>query len=729
MRMRGSRIGQAGSPTYVRWLVPTLAASLLGVLAVRLSPPARAQQVRSEFVPTFSTTPRVKQQVERLDRLASQKQWDEWLAAYQQLVTEGGEQVLERDDEFLTGVRHHCHQLLAALPAAVRTRYRALFDVEAGKLFDRAATDRDPAKMREVYSRYRFSSSAPRALLWLANNSLDEGRPELARVAYRRLAKEPGANAGLLLRYALAAGAAGKPAEAAEALGRVRKEFAGGQVTLAGETLAVATAADRVDTTLRTGTRRAALSWPGFAGPAGTRNATSLPSIAVKQSWEARLQGSGYLNRVGGRGPYGGLGRSRFAFLSFPAVSSETAWIQSPRGVTAVKLDTGDTIWTQRSFALSPEEAPTANTNPRTGGQYYPRGRAVQAAPSVEGSRLVTRMPMALGDAETGSWPADFAIVALDARTGNPLWRRLAGGEPRALFYNIPTLQANTVLTGTAVHKGGITEYTAVALDGGTGEPLWSTYLGAGSDPLGVVDGSPAAVVDGVVWIESTLYTLNALDLVTGEIRLIYRYRPGRRDAIRGGFSTTPAISNEPISLVAAPEGGPIVFAPRWGTDLVALDSTTGKLLWSSPKAPGQSTVGALFGVDKTHAYVCGENLQAVNLADGAKDWEWEPKESGSGDIGFAALSGDRIYVPVNGRIYAVAAADGKELDVLNPAGGLGEDVGYTSLVAGGGTLFLSTADRVVAFGPTGIPVPKPAPGTTSAEPTLFSNVATTFRP
>jgi outer membrane protein assembly factor BamB len=697
----------------------------LAWLGAQASPPARAQ-VRSEFVPTFSTSSRVKQQVERLGRLATQKQWDEWLAAYQQLVTDGAEQVLERDDEFLVGVRHHAHQLLAAQPATVRTRYRALFDAEAAKLYDRAAAERDAVGMREVYSRYRFSSAAPRALLWIANRSLDEGRPEVARVAYRRLAKEAGANAGLLLRYALASAAAGKPDEATEVLGRVRKEFAGGQATVGGEALSVAVAADRVAATLRAvpAERRAILPVPSFAGAGGDRTTRSLPAVEGKPLWQYRLPPGGATTRVIARGSYG-LGRSRFSFLTFPVVGTDRVWVQSPRGIAAVSMATGERLWNAGDFTLPPGEIPAINSNPRNGGAYYPRPRAIQAAPSLDGNRLVTRIPLAQGDTDSVNWPADFAIVAMDASTGKSLWRRTAGGEPRGLFYNIPTSRANTVFTGMAVHKGGITEYTAVALDGGTGETLWSTYLGAGSDPVGIVDGSPAAVVDGVVWIESTLYTLNALDLVTGEIRLIYRYKPGRRDTIRGGFSATPAISNEPISLVAAGEGKPLVFAPRWGTDVVALDPASGKLLWSSPKAPGQSTIGSLFAVDKTHAYICGEHVQALNLTDGARDWTVE-LEGASGDIGYAALAGDRIYIAVNGRIYVRQASDGKEVDVLNPAAGLGEEVGFTSLVAGGGMLFLSTNDRVLAFGPATAPAQKPAPGASSAAPTSFESVLTT---
>jgi outer membrane protein assembly factor BamB len=303
---------------------------------------------------------------------------------------------------------------------------------------------------------------------------------------------------------------------------------------------------------------------------------------------------------------------------------------------------------------------------------------------------------MPLAEVERGRWPVDFAIVALDSRTGSELWRRLAEGEPRGIYYNIPTVQANTVITGVATYKGGITEYTAVALDAGTGEQLWSTYLGGGSDPLAAVDGSPAAVKDGVVWIESSLYTLNALDLLTGEVRLIYRYDPGRR-LRTSGIDTSPTLTNEPISLIAT-GNGPVVFVPRWGIDAIALDPVAGKLLWSSPKGPSQTTVGALFAVDDKRAYICGDHLQAISLADGAREWTWEPRAL-SGSTGYAALCGDRIYVPIEGKIHVRAAEDGREIEVLDTSAILGEASGLLTLVSVDGKLIVSGRDRTVALG------------------------------
>jgi outer membrane protein assembly factor BamB len=561
--------------------------------------------------------------------------------------------------------------------------------------------------MLDVYSRYRFSSYANRALAWLAGRALDGGRAEMARVAYGRLAKDPAVTAGTLLRYATAAELAGKPAEARAVLDRVRKEFGAQPVQLGGQATTGAAAADSTARSLK---REAAAApgrrWTSFGGDAGDRKMASSLTGGVKRLWEFpyptrpdsprttsdRVQFSSYsyTSKL-----------ARFTFLTFPTVHGDKLWVQGPRNLTGMNLANGERVWDRQGFVLTPEEAALqVPVDAGRGRSYYrPTLRAVQGAPAVDGHLLVARMPLQGLERDGSPWPTDFAIVMVDTRDGRQLWRKIAGGDPKNVYYNLPTLQSNAVLTGTATLKGGITEYSAVALDAGTGEPLWTTYLGAGSDPFNGTDGSPAAVRDGIVWIESSLYTLNALDLVTGEVRMIYRYQPERRPGGRTGFDSAPQLTNEPVSLIASGPG-PVLFAPRWGVDVVALDpAANGKLVWSSPKAPGRSTMGSLFAADDKHAYVCGDYIQAINLSDGSREWTAEFNIVAS-SVGYAALSGDKIYVPVEGRIHILSTADGRELEVLQTQEVVGESAGFAAVLPLDGMLLVTTRDKVIAFGP-----------------------------
>lgn len=690
------------------------AAVALGALALCWGAQPGGAQTRAEFVPTFSTNARVKQQFEKLNRLAQNKQWDDWLSNYQQMVDDPRDQVLQKDDEFLVGVRWQCHQLLAALPSGVRQRYRALYDNEARKLYDRSMADGDFAGMRDCYARYRYTSYATKALTWLANQAEDAGHHEWARTAYARLAKDPVVSPALLLRYAQAAQSAGQPAEAKATLERVRKDFGAQPLALAGQQTTGAQAADQVAKGFREAPKPSEPSWTSFAGSGGDRRWAAGPSGKLKKLWEFAQPTvveppRYYTNQQVLIGGNYGSGRARFSMLSFPVVRGDRVYVEGQRNLTALKMADGKAAWDVQDFVLSADEMASQNPDGRLGGvSSYRSYRAFQAAPALDGNVIVARFGMMSGPGGVTRWPADFALGAYDARTGRQLWRKIAGGDPRGSFFNIPTVQDGVVLSGIATNKGGITEYTAVALDAGTGETLWSTYLGAGSDPTGIVDGSPAAVRDGIVWIESSLYTLNALDLLTGEVRLVYHYDPGQRTTY-GGVNSMPSVSNEAISAIGfgprtnidKREVTPVVFAPRWGVYVVALDAETGRLLWSTPKAPGgRSTTGSLFGVDAKHAYVCGDHIQAISLADGAPDWTWEAQKVASSDLGFAALAGDRIYMPVEGKIYVLSAAEGRELEKLDALNSESDPPGFAAVIPFPNLMLMTTRDRVVAFGP-----------------------------
>ncbi len=679
-----------------------LALVTIGGCALALTPGSitavRAQSSKSaEFVPTFSTSAHVKQQLDKLTRLQGQKLWDDWLNTYQELVDDPRDLVLTRDEEFLVGVRAHCHQLLAALPPTVRQRYRALRDADAKRIYDKALAEHDRVGMREVFERYRFTSFSTPALQWLAARSLDEGQPELARAAYARLVKDSGSTAPTLLRYALAADAAGKPAEARAALDRVRKEFGALPLEVGGQKITGAAAAERFAKGLHPVPASSVDGWSSFAGPAGTRQQGPSLSGPLKKLWAYDYP----TTATGPNANFSGVvlvtpNRQRFSLLSFPTVAGDRVWVQGPRNVSALNRATGARLWDQEDWTLKPEETPRNQDAGAAGFRGYGGrgGRAVQAVPALNGRLLITRMPLRSIE---GTWPTDFAIAAIDTQTGKQVWRRVGGGEVKTVFYNSPIVVGNVIYTGTATFKGGITEFNAVALNASTGETLWTTYLGAGSDPFMRTDGSPAAVRDGLVWIESPLYSLNAVDALTGEVRLIYHYTPERRATYQGSFDYGGSLVNEPISLVVAGTG-PVVFAPRWGTDLIAIDPATLKLLWSSPKGPGGNTMGSIFAADEKRVYVCGDYLQAISLADGAREWGWDPQVPGV--VGFAALAGDRIYVPIESKIHVRSAVDGHELEVLDTAAALGESSGMSTILPLDRMLLVGTPERLVALGP-----------------------------
>jgi len=357
----------------------------------------------------------------------------------------------------------------------------------------------------------------------------------------------------------------------------------------------------------------------------------------------------------------------------------------------AIDARNGKTLWTRGNLNIRP----TLTVRRRYSG-YYRTLRNLQLAPALAGPHLIMRVPVGPTDGYSGSrWPSEFALAALDARTGEEIWTRTgappAGAQavPAGSFFNLPTVHTNTVYTGLATPVAGLTEYRAVAVDAGTGQRRWTTYLGTGSDPMATTDGSPPAVADGVVWVESSLHTLNALDLVTGELLWIYRSAPRPIPYYRSGWNDSMTLPNEPISLIA-PAGSRVIFAPRWGDQCVALDAKTGRLLWSAPKGEARS----LFAVDETHAYLCGNDVQALDLATGARRWSWSAPAS---PPGYAALAGSRIYMPAGDTIYVLDRAMGRQLAML-PLGAHGVEPGYAAVLVRGRQLLYTQTERLLAF-------------------------------
>jgi outer membrane protein assembly factor BamB len=389
--------------------------------------------------------------------------------------------------------------------------------------------------------------------------------------------------------------------------------------------------------------------------------------------------------------------RSGFRFLTFPAVTEHAIYVQGPRDLAAIDPANGKVLWDQVYPVATEDELPEFKESFWRWAEGYPFDRPVQAAPVVSGNRVYARIAMSHQRlSREDFWPADMAIAAFDARDGSLLWRRQAGGSPAGQFWNLPTAGSDMVLTGSATFAAGLTESRAVALDAGSGEVLWSTFLGGGSHPLSGTDGSPAIVKDGEVWIESALHTLTALDLLTGDIRLVVKatvYTRGMGERIEEG--PTP---DWPVSLLAA-RGNRIFFSDRWSSEVLCLDPATGKPVWTAEKAADnrQAWNAELIGLDDRHLYVGGHFLQAIDLNTGQSAWTWKPKEFRP-NAGYPILSGDHLLFPQEGKLYVVDAATGNELSSADLSDLIGGKATYCALAAAGDTLLATSGTRIVAL-------------------------------
>ncbi|MBN1417583.1 MAG: PQQ-binding-like beta-propeller repeat protein, partial [Planctomycetes bacterium] len=207
--------------------------------------------------------------------------------------------------------------------------------------------------------------------------------------------------------------------------------------------------------------------------------------------------------------------------------------------------------------------------------------------------------------ARWGSHPRDRAptdCIGIDAERGEVLWS--AAGDPAwnemAPLSDPALSDGRAVLLALGRSAQPISPVVLVCLDARSGSILWKTVLASQSVGLARASGSPGPAPDrvdlarfgaavaihrGSVYCATALGLAARVDLRDGLIewaRIYPRARIGRNliDALR---------KRADPPLIAGPA---VLFAPRDGGGIFALDRETGGLLWDDPFAPCDGIIG-----------------------------------------------------------------------------------------------------------------------------------------
>ena len=190
-------------------------------------------------------------------------------------------------------------------------------------------------------------------------------------------------------------------------------------------------------------------------------------------------------------------------------------------------------------------------------------------------------------------------VVALNAKTGLPIWSYSLGSPLQQSLCVSPVVAQNVVYAGTA--------RSFVAMEAATGKPIWQTKpLGNGWDSC---LGSPAAggglIFDGFTWSRG----LFALDAKTGEQR--WRY-----DAFSDN-NVVPAFVDETVYAVGA----------GWNEGAHAIDAQSGKQKWKFTAGAGRLGFSAPVVAGKTLLLGSSDGkVFGVDIDTGKPRWIYEPK-------------------------------------------------------------------------------------------------------
>jgi outer membrane protein assembly factor BamB len=325
-----------------------------------------------------------------------------------------------------------------------------------------------------------------------------------------------------------------------------------------------------------------------------------------------------------------------------------------------LKRASGNVDWPQYNFdpahdGYNPYEtilSPTTVGNVILQWSYQASEGPVQSTPAVVGGVVYV-------GAGTGYFDQNFAVYALNANTGDFLWKYVTTG---------PAFGAPAVASGVVYTVGG----NVYALSANTGALIWQSQLSNCAF-------SPT-LVNGVLYVVCGRGTVYAMDAETGTI--IWAYSTG------GRILSSPAAANGMLYVSSGDES------------VYALDAGTGALIWqrqlgrslSIPATldsyPGGQAVanGVLYvGVERTGP----ENpydLYALDAATGAIHWR---ATLGSLVASTPSVANGTVYVGSDSRVYALDASTGTIAWQYQVA----QNFSATSPIVANGVLYVPTID------------------------------------
>ena len=355
-------------------------------------------------------------------------------------------------------------------------------------------------------------------------------------------------------------------------------------------------------------------------------------------------------------------------------------------------------------------------------------------------------------------------VYAVDAQNGKLLWKtkvdphfvaRITAGVK---FYDgrlfVPVSSSEEFASGHRDYPCCTSRGSVVALDANTGKQIWKAWV-VPDEPKpyktqanGVVLYKPAG---GAVWNSPTVDPVRqavyfgtgdsttapspkttdgvmAVDINTGKLLWSYQAHendvfmggcngPNRSDACPSPMGPDLDIGNSPI-LKTLPNGRRVLMTGTKTGEVFGLDpDNNGALLYRVPGVPGagptatggRGRANIVWGgaVDNQNAYygVGAAGLGALNPATGQSVWVFAPPPSAGGrgaSLGAAptAIPGVVFEGATNGMLYAVSAADGKQLwefntarefETVNKVAAHGGSIASTGAVVVGGMVFVGS--------------------------------------
>ena len=491
------------------------------------------------------------------------------------------------------GMRTAVIRTLRELPEAGREAYERLILREAADLLESAFERRNPEDLRTLADRFPTSDAGLMARERLAELWLEAGDGTAATAEYSALLE--------------ALPTSSPRRSAVEQRVRASVALASGRVRASGDDEIIALK-EETDSPI---------GWTAYAGGGDGSAQMVLPNQVGRDRAEVPLETPGYQNY-------------------FPLIAHAAG------GLNGLYFNTGHLV---RAFDPISGKVTWDGEGPMVGSwdanNYYDTlGREMLLSTAVSPDIVVAALQVPNQDQARG-WNTmsltfklpSRRLFAFDRHTGKRLWAHWdhVGGPRTKQFaaHNAPAppiIEGDTVYVPTDDPTGAIAYYVS-AYDLATGEEKWPRTLICSSQNEVNMFGNatteytatPLALHEGVLYGTTNLGLCFAVEAATGRVRWCANYPViGIPSSRRRGESYRPVyFGNNPVIV----SDGVMVCTPLDSENVLAFDTTTGKILWKldwQRQAGNRNNLKWLLGLIGDEVVLSGSGVIAVKLKPGS---------------------------------------------------------------------------------------------------------------
>jgi len=436
--------------------------------------------------------------------------------------------------------------------------------------------------------------------------------------------------------------------------------------------------------------------WPTFAGSPTRNKAASHGMELGALLWRQPLspapapEFSYSVRRVAER---------KDAMLSYhPLLVDGLVFVNTADEICAYDAKTGAAAWGDDPVIFSANRIDQGLARALNAARHSSLGAPRFTMTACKG-RLYARMgnPVTSSSHEAFGQPQPGYLVCLDLRAqGKLLWdsRRSMAREEGWTFEGSPLSDGEHIYV--AMRRSGVQPQAYVAcLDAEQGRLRWRRLICSAESPAQgqseEITHNLLTLDHGTLYYNTNLGAIAAIDARDGQPRWISRYERVEKIEVNDRAKhlyrdLTPCLYDR----------GVVYVAPADCREILAIDASTGLLIWPAPHA---EDAVHLLGIGGGNLIVSGDKLWWIDARTGKAVRDPFPASPPPKGFGRGVLAGDNVYWPTQTKICVFDQKTGKQKSDIELST-RGTNISGGNLLVNGDSLLIATSHELLAFSP-----------------------------